>query len=87
MTFIGLFGVIKIENLLFSENVVIEQSPSKCPDLLTVLTVHSKIECRELMFTFTVYLIKVFIVWCKKCIIYRPTIHNYEQIIQNFNSK
>ena len=53
--------------------------------LLTVLTVHSKTECRELMFTFTVYLIKVFIVWCEKCIIYRPTIHNYEQIIQNFS--
>ena len=55
--------------------------------VLTVLTVHSKTECRELMFTFTVYLIKVFTVWCEKCIIYRPTIHNYEQIIQNFNSK
>ena len=33
MTIIGLFGVLKIENLLFSENVVNEQSSSKCPGL------------------------------------------------------
>ena len=33
MTIIGLFGIIKIENLLFSENVVIGPSSSKCPGL------------------------------------------------------
>ena len=43
MTIIGLFGVLKIENLLFSENVVIEQSSSKCPSL----SVHTVIQKPE----------------------------------------
>ena len=43
MTIIGLFGVLKIENLLFSENVVIEQSSSKCPGL----SVHTVIQKPE----------------------------------------
>ena len=43
MTIIGLFGIIKIGNLLFSENVVIGQSSSKCPGL----SVHTVIQTPE----------------------------------------
>ena len=43
MTIISLFGIIKIENLLFSENVVIGQSSSKCPGL----SVHTVIRTPE----------------------------------------
>ena len=43
MTIIGLFGIIKIEKLLFTENVVIGQSSSKCPGL----SVHTVIRTPE----------------------------------------
>ena len=48
MTIIGLFGVLKIENLLFSENVVIEQSSSKCPGL----SVHTVVQRPERTLSF-----------------------------------
>ena len=43
MIIISLFGIIKIENLWFSENVVIGQSSSKCPGL----SVHTVIRTPE----------------------------------------